>query len=216
MKQIDRDVPFYSNTPDDTHCFQASFRMVLKYFWPETEYSWEELEKITAKVEGLWTWPLAGLLWLKSQGFDVKNIEPFDYLRFINEGGKYLLDFFGEEVGDAQIQHSDVEQERRLAKGVVKNVTVVKAVPGINDIKNLLLDGYVVICNINAPAVNEQPGYSGHFVVVKGFDDEQLILHDPGLPPLENRQVKNKIFESAWAYPDQNSKNIIAVRHLKR
>ena len=71
-------VPFYSNTPDEMHCYQASLRMILNYFLPEKDYSWEELEKITAKVEGLWTWQYAGTLWMQKQGFEIKNIDPMD------------------------------------------------------------------------------------------------------------------------------------------
>ena len=50
-------VPFYTNTSDDTHCYQAGLKMILKYFIPDKDFSWEELDKFTAKVEDLWTWP---------------------------------------------------------------------------------------------------------------------------------------------------------------
>ena len=89
------DIPFYSNTEDDTHCFQAVIKMVLKFFWPDKEFTWAELDKITAKVEGLWTWQMAGLLWLDANGFEVKDIEAFDYDQFIKKGGDYHGNVFG-------------------------------------------------------------------------------------------------------------------------
>ena len=186
--------------------------MVMKYFWPEKDYSWEELDKITAKVESLWTWPTAGLLWLKTQGMEVKNIEVFDYETFVREGGKYLIDECGEEVGKAQIERSDIEQERRLAKEFIGKIEVLEKIPSIRDIKMLLEEGFVVICNINAYALDNDRGYAAHFVVVKGFDDENLFLHDPGLPPLENRKVDFDTFERGWSYPDEKSKNVMAFR----
>lgn len=76
-------VPFYSNTPDDTHCYQAALKMVLKFFLPNKDYSWQELEKLTAKEEGLWTWPTQGLMSLYKMGFKIIDIEDFDIQEFI-------------------------------------------------------------------------------------------------------------------------------------
>lgn len=209
-------VPFYSNTPDDTHCFQASLKMVLKYFQPEKEFSWEELEKITAKVDGLWTWATAGVLWMQENGFDVKNIESFDYERFIKEGNSYLLEVFGEEMGKAQIRHSDIDQERKLARRYIKEVKLENRIPNIDDITNLLNDGYLLICNVNSVALNNAKGYAGHSVVIKGISENKIILHDPGLPALENREVSFKQFEKAWAYPGEKSKNITAFKLVRK
>lgn len=47
---IIQNVPFYSNTPDDTHCFQAVLKMVLKYFQPEKYYSFEQLDKLSDNI----------------------------------------------------------------------------------------------------------------------------------------------------------------------
>lgn len=205
-------VPFYSNTPDDTHCFQAGLRMVLKYFFPNEEYSWEELENITAKKEGLWTWPMAGLLWVQEKGIEVKDIEYFDYERFIQEGGKYLLSEFGEEVGHAQIQHSDIEQEQALSKKFIQHIAAEKRIPEISEIETLLEDRYIVCCNVNGRRLIGQEGYSAHLVVVKGVYEGGFFVHDPGLPPRENIQVSKETFDKAWSYPDKKARNIIAFR----
>jgi hypothetical protein len=53
--------------------------MMLKYFLPEREFTFRELDVISAKVEGLWTWPTATALWLVDNGFEVRNVETFDY-----------------------------------------------------------------------------------------------------------------------------------------
>lgn len=41
-------VPFYPNTPDQTHCVQAGIKIVLKSFLPDRDFSMEELEKLTS------------------------------------------------------------------------------------------------------------------------------------------------------------------------
>ena len=95
---IDYKIPFYSNTKDATHCYQACFKMLLKFFWPEENYTWEKLDRITAKVKGLWTWPMAGILWLKERGVDCIIYDPFDYDKFYLYGGDYLIEYFGNDV----------------------------------------------------------------------------------------------------------------------
>ena len=213
--KIDYPVPFYKNTPDDTHCFQAVLKMILKYFWPEEEYTWKELEKITAKVEGLWTWPSAGLIWLQEKGLEIKNIELFDYEKFIQQGGAYLIEEYGEDVGNVQIRNSDIAQEIELAKKFIKVIDIKKEIPKEEDIKKFLTKGYLVGANINSALLNKKEGYAGHFVMVKGFNNKGFIIHDPGLPGLENRKVEYGLFEKAWAYPNKKAKNIMAFKLKK-
>lgn len=212
MKIDYNEVPFYANSSDDTHCFQACLKMVLKFFLPKQNFSWNDLDKITAYVEGLWTWPTVGLIWLKSKGFDVKNIELFDYEKFNKLKGQYLIDLYGREVGEAQIKHSNIDQEIKYAKEFKKKFDIEKRIPNIDDIENLLKDNYLLILSVNSNMLDNEPGYTGHFVLVKGFSDLNLILHDPGLPPRKNRTIDFETFERAWAYPDDNSKSLIAVK----
>jgi hypothetical protein len=206
-------VPFYSNTPDDTHCFQASIRSVLKYFLPRKEFGWAKLDKMTAKKKGLWTWPTQGLLTLKKMGFDIVDMEDFDYSAFIQEGGEYLIEKYGEEVAKEQIKNSDIAQEKRLAREFVKVFGNQSKLPGIKDIKNFLDKGYLVICNVNAYALDSENGFAGHFVVVIGYNEGSLYLHDPGSPPRKDRKVSFKRFIEAWAFPDEKAKNLMAFRY---
>lgn len=209
---IDYSVPFYSNTPDDTHCFQAALRMVLKYFEPKKEFSWEDLDKYTEKIDDLWTWPNAGLLWIASLGYEVKDIELFDYEKFVHEGVSYIYKEFGEEVGDAQENHADMQQGIILSKKLLEKNLWEKRMPNIEDIKKFLDEEYLVVCNVNAAKLNDKEGYVGHSTVMKGYTDKEFVLHDPGLPPQENRKVKFEDFEAAWAYPNENAKNIMAFK----
>jgi hypothetical protein len=212
---IDYNVPFYGNTPDGTHCFQAALRMVLKYFSPERDFTWEELERITAKPEGKWTWPIAAALWLEDNGFEVKFIETFDYDDFSRRGAEYLLDTYGKEVTDAQVAKSDIEQEMRLAKELAGKVSEEKRIATADDIRALLGEGFLIIANINSRVLRGKEGYSGHSVVVKGFNEDGFVIHEPGLPPIENMPVDLAFFEKAWAYPSEEAKNILAVRPKK-
>lgn len=205
-------IPFYPN-PDNTHCFQAVIKMILKYYLPEDEYSWDGLEKLTGKKEGLWTWPLYGMLRLREMGFSIINMEDFDYHKFVQSGDTYLLERFGKEVGTAQIQNSDIPFEINNAKLFMKYFKDTSKIPSISDIKKLLCENYLIITNLNSSALNGKDGYVGHFVLIYRFDENHLYVHDPGPPPIKARKVSFDIFGKAWAYPSKQDQNLIALRY---
>mgnify|MGYP001582557982 CR=1 FL=1 len=208
--EVHLSVPFFSNTPDNYHCFQAALRIVLAYYLPDREYNWQELDEITAHTAD-YTWPLAGLLHCVESGLKVENIEPFDYQRFMIEGYSYLEELLGREVADIQKAHSNLEQERKLAAEFVQKVDVEKRVPLIEDIQSALMERRLVICNINARVFQQLAGYTGHFVVVIGGNTDGIWLHDPGLPPVKDRFTSWGEFDRAWSYPDENARNIMAI-----
>jgi hypothetical protein len=211
---INYDVPFYPNTEDNTHCFQAGLKSVLKYFIPEKDFSWDELDKATAKVEGLWTWPMAGLIWMKEQGFEVKNIEDFDYDKLIQRGKDYLAEKYGADIAEVQVKNSDLPQELEIAKKFITAIDTDNRAATIDDILQLLQDGYLVCANVNYRSLHDKPGYVGHFIVIKGVKGNNFILHDSGLPAIENMVVSSDQFDKGWAYPTPKERNIMAFRKV--
>ena len=69
-----KEIPYFKQ-PDNTHCFQACLKMVLKYFFPEKEFTFEELDKITDKPKDKWTWSCTALVELKNIGLKIKQME---------------------------------------------------------------------------------------------------------------------------------------------
>ncbi len=175
--------------------------------------NWEEFSRATGFEEGKGTWATASLLWLKSNKFKVIQFDIFDYQDFGNSGGDYLMRKSGKKVGEWQIAHSNIPVEQQRAKELIKSGIWEKCVPTVEDIKNYLNDGYLITCLVNAAKLNGGQGYVGHAVVVKGFDDMNLFLHDPGLPPMPDRKVSYEDFEKAWAdpYPDSKEMNIMKL-----
>jgi len=210
--RIIKDVPFYKNTSDNTHCFQAGLKMILKFFIPNRDFSFEELDVISEKKEGLWTWSMAALIWMQKNDFEVVNIEIFDYNKFIDKGEKYLIEEFGKETAEIQIKKSDIEKERKSSKVFLEKIKTIKIIPKKQDISNLMNEGYVIVVSLNSRILDDEQGYASHFVIIKGYDDNNFILNDPGLPGIENRTVSFDIFKKAWAYPNERAKNITAFK----
>lgn len=219
MDNLQLRVPFYKNVPDKTwpeggRCTQAAYRSILKYFLPDQDFSWEDLDEITGHKPEAATWGSAGLLWLAHHGFEVEHIALFDYQRFIEKGATYLQTF-GPEVADYQIKHSDLPAEIQRARELIEAVKLSKAEPTIAQIEQALQDGFLVRCLINSFTLNNRPGYEGHSVVVTGFTTDGIVVHDPGLPPHENRPVKKADFETAWAYPNSMAKEMDLIKLRK-
>jgi|SRR5579884_649798 len=210
-----KNVPFYPNTEDDTHCYQAALKMLLKYFLPEKEYSWEELEKFSAKKEGLSTWPTQAYMNLLKMGFEIIDMDEFDNQRFIKLGESYLIEKFGEEVARWQVQMSDLAQERRLMEEYETYHKHQFKLPEIEDIKKSLDQGFLVMCTVNSEVLNHKSGYIGHIVLIYGYDDKNLYLHDPGLPPIEARKVSYEEFRKAWESPNEGARNMAAFKYDK-
>lgn len=204
-------VPFFGN-PDSTHCFQAVLRMALKYFYPREDYSWDELDQLTGKKPDKWTWRTRAMVELRRRGMDVVNWGNFDHKEFVERGASYLNDIFGPEKARIQIEHCDLEYEIENAREWVKVVENKFGLPTLEDIKELLDIGYLVICNVNSKILNQQEGYSGHFVLIYEVEDDFVLMHDPGPPHAPERRVSYEVFLKAWEYPNEQARNVIAIR----
>lgn len=192
-------IPFYSNTKDNTHCFQAVYRMILKHFFPKKNFTWKELDTLSGKKKGKWTWQTTMLINMKKMGFDIVSFDTFDFHSFIKKGAPFLIEVFGEEIGNQQIINSDVEYERSQFKKVKGRITVKKKPATLQDIRTYLSKGHLIECQVNACALNKEVGYSGHSVMIYDFDKKYFYLHDPGLRPMPARKVTYALLKKSMA-----------------
>lgn len=188
--------------------------MVLKFFKPDVKISWDEWDELTGFEKEKGTWASAVLLWFKNNGFDVRHITLFDYEDFIENGGDYLIRLTGKKVGQWQIEHSNIPLEQKRAKTLLRAGVIENRQPTQKDIIHYLENGYLVRVLVNMATLNDKTGYIGHAIVVSGYDDEGFIIQDPGLPPIENRKVCFADFEAAWADPNEQSKELDAIKLL--
>lgn len=205
-------VPFVENTPDDLHCVPAAYMSIAKYFNPSFSIQMDKWAEIVGFEVDKGTWANAGLVWFKNNNYDVKHIALFDYDEFIKRPKEYLFEIDGEEVGRWAFDHTNIPKEverimELLAAGVIE-----KREPTIDDVKQLLDEGYLLRVGINSNKLNGTDDYVGHAVVVSGYTDEQIIFHDPGLPAIPNRKATFIEFEAAWADPNKDVKELDAIR----
>lgn len=207
-------IPFYSNLKDDTHCFQACLKMVLKFFFPNRKYSFKYLDKVTFHKKNKWTWNNASLLFLSKIGFSVINIENFDYKQFFKFGEKYLKMIWTKEVFDVQKKYSDFNQEKKLAGKLIKDKSIkhYRRWATFKDLENLFKKQYLLMVPINPFILEKKSGYASHLILITDIKKKYIIFHDPGLPPLINKKVSKKIFLKAMTYPYKESAALIAIK----
>jgi hypothetical protein len=214
VKTVHNDVSFISNTPDDLHCLQAAFGMIRQYFEPGWRIDWAEWSETTGFRPGKGSWGTSGLLWFHDHGYDVKHMTSFNYPKFAEIGGPFLLESLGPEAGAFEVKFTDVDFEldkirKMLAAGFWQN-----RVPTLQDVVDYLDQGYLLRCLINLNILNGKPGYLGHAVVVSGYTEHALIVQDPGLPAHPDRLVLFEDFVSAWANPTTNAEKLDAIKLL--
>lgn len=196
---ISHTVPFVANTADDTHCLQAAYMSIAKYFDPHFDIPMDKWSELTGYEEGLGTWANAGLVWFNNHGYEVKHIELFDFAEFIKRPREYMIETHGKKAGKWGYEHTNVPSEIKRIKEMLGKDIIKQKEPNLRDIQRGLEEGYLARVTVNSERLNGTDGYIGHAVVITGYDDESLILHDPGLPALPNRRVLMKDFEAAWS-----------------
>lgn len=189
-------VPFYPNTKDDTHCVQACFRSILKYFLHK-DFSFKELDKMTKKTKGKGTWFFPMYLELNKLGFDIREIYEFDYQRLLEEGENYLYKTFPKKQVEWYLNNSNLMDVKDYIKDALKVIERENRKASLKDFEDLLSKGYLLISDVNYYALQQKPGYGSHAVVVYGYEADNFYLHDPGLPPKESLKVSKKLLQEA-------------------
>ena len=180
-------IPFYANTPDDTRCVQACFRMALKHFLSDTEYTWEQMDTICHAIVGKGTWWFPALIALQTLGLQTKMISSLDYKRLQNETFAYLEERTNEKIALWYKTHSNLSAVAPLLPIFLQSNIWKKCAATLEDIDHLLQDGWLVGIELNARLLNGKEGLSPHMT---------YTLHDPGLPARKNHL--GNLFGSFW------------------
>ena len=207
-------VPFFANTPDDTHCVQASFRIMLKYFLPKRDFSFSQLDKMSRYSPGRGTWWPPMLLELQKLGFRVKNIEGFDYQEFYKKGEDYVKRVYRPETAEYYLNRSNLMEIRPLVPEYVQKVDVQARAATFADLDELLADGWLVGIDLNAAVLNDldRDDYLGHMVVIFDKDEHNFWMHDPGLAPRPNRKIGRQKLAEAWFWAGPETAGLVAVK----
>jgi hypothetical protein len=199
---IRTDIPFYpsfatENSPEGEHCVVMSLKMLLAVLMPGHDFSLHELEQITHKS------PIGGafathyLIWLADQGYEVKRWDTYDWRGFEKDGVEYIRRAVGEEAAEYSRKTSDIPYEQSVINEFLRKVPIIKQRATVEIAEQAFGDGWLLRAPVNSRILNRKPGYLGHSVVVIGFEGDDVIFHDPGMPPVEARRESRELFQQA-------------------
>lgn len=190
---------FVKNHKDNMHCVNAVFRMVHQYFFGK-DLTWKEIDELTKAIPGKATWTFIGEMEFAKKGLRVTNIEPTDYRRLYKEGVNYLKRVVGKNTADYYLKKSNIVS---VLKYIPEYLSIVKHETkraSVQEVIGYLKKGALVGAEINSRILNKRPGFGLHFVLLYDFDGKNIILHDPGLPPIKAREVSVEDFNKCFHF----------------
>ncbi|MBI2658376.1 hypothetical protein HYX08_06825 [Candidatus Woesearchaeota archaeon] len=191
------DVPFYENKLEGNQCMQASMKSVLKHFL-DKEFSLQELDRLTGRKKGFWTWTSQIVTVLHDLGLDLKYYSKTDLGPFL-EGEPFIRKHFGKDA-DKILKFTDLPEVMKSIKKLKKYGVFEKKRLSFDDIANYIKQQHVPLMLIDWNKIAGIKGsFQGHLVVVTGFDEENVFYHESGpRNPAPDKQVSKKIFMEAW------------------
>lgn len=208
-----RPVELIENEADNSHCLQASFRMVWKAFHG-IDPGFEEAERLTGYVSGYGTWQFRMMLAFAKSGLAVTDHELFDPHAFIDNPERTIIEQVGDpKIGAVNVADTNIPLEVEAVQECLANprISFVTRIPGLENMAAELRLGKLLLCNVNSNKLRSLDGYRGHMVVLDHMQADSLRIQNPGPPPLANHVVPRDQFLGAWMDPSPKMANFIAV-----
>jgi hypothetical protein len=181
------DVPFYKQTTP-LNCGPVALKMVLDYFDEEIDVKVLEERVGIKESKGVSTVQIA--IASKLFGYKTKLLSK----NLSMDKSNFDLEFYKRYYDDL----SDIEKLVGRAKDIGVEI----------EERSIELDellGYVsrdsvliVLLDWNVAMERKEKGYQGHFVVVTGYEDENVIVHNHGMKDTKkDMEIKKELFDEA-------------------
>lgn len=179
-------------------CGQACASMIVKYYFPDFEPDFDEINKIIHHKKDTYTFPpqlsiLLDHFGIKSKVFssdDIKRSDE-DHDQFKRWYGKD----FEHETKNIDLNNFDwmVDEMRR------KNLFTLKTIK-FEELLELFHQGSLVGIPIDwNTLVNKNGPYEGHFILISGVENGDILIHDPDIGP--HQKYSKEQLKKAWQHP---------------
>jgi hypothetical protein len=159
-------------------CGQACAAMMIKYFYPDFEPNFDEINRIIGHQPGKYTFPLQNALLLDHDGVYGKCYSRDDYKTTVEEPGIFRR-WFGKEYKELIDQVDIPGYNRMVVEGRKRNLFE-KRRTTFPQIVQYFRRGYIVALVIDwKTLINKTGGFEGHFVILSGIENGNYLIHDP-------------------------------------
>lgn len=196
-------VPFYKSKKD-TDCGPLALKMVLDYFGGK--YSFKKIAKEERQIDTGLVWSVGIARASRILGFKTKLISTTNfsheeddidyYKKYAHDKAKIVLKELSDEIKKigVEIQEKDID---------------------LKELLNYVSESSVPIVLINWFVLVGKSGFSGHFLPITGYDDENVYVHNPGLSDAQAYMaIKKNLFVKSWESKGTDKDTIIISRVL--
>jgi len=196
------EVPFYKQTTD-LNCGPTALKMVFSYFGENYDIGLIE-EKVGIK-EGKVVSTIQLAIAVARLGFKTKF---FSKQLFFDESYKDM-DFYKKySMMDLELSKKLVEQAKTVGVDVhEKSISLDELISFVSQdsVPIVLLDWSMI--------TKSGKGYSGHFVPIVGFEDDDIYVHNQGFSnPIAFLKIRKDIFENARKSEGTDEDTVIVYR----
>ena len=180
----------------------AVYGSIIEYFLHQ-KMTWAKLEGLAGYRPGIAAWSVGILPRMTAMGFDIRMIEPFDYKRYANEGESYLRKIFTPEQLDWYKEYSNIIAMREQIPDFLQRVHYDYRQATLEDIDIMLRDNRLVFVTVNSQVLDNKPGFASRALLIIDKENDEYIIHDPGLPPAPYSRISANMLKEAMGNNDE-------------
>lgn len=193
-----KNIPFVNN-PGNA-CALACYTMAAQYLLPDQHITFEQLAKVAGWKKGYVVWQFPVWHWLMEQGVRITDYDTIDYEAWASEGTAGLKKSIPEQEFNFYEENTyDLEAEGKLVGQMYEhpNFTYIKKVLTWPDVESEFARPGLCDITLNLQALNHEPGFNVHRVVLLDISGEQVIFHDPSAKGGPHRHEPLEHFKKA-------------------
>lgn len=191
-------IPFIENPGNQ--CIQTNMMMALQHFFPDKEFTFDEVNEKMHWKKGKWTFPAQAAVALKDFGLAAKAFSSQDvYASDRADAEEFFKKIFGSDY-ETLIDNIDfdvfVDFHKRAKE---ENVFEIRR-NSLDDFEKYVEKGYIVIPSIDWNVLHHIKGpFQGHAVTIIKISKDHVWINDPDEGP--NIEYPRKLFKEAYTVP---------------
>lgn len=195
-------VPFYKSIKD-TDCGPVVLKMALEYLGEKHDL--QELSQLERQLDTGLVWSIGIARAAQKLGFPVKiiSITNFDhnenidyYEKYRGDKGKLILEELKKEIKELGIE----TEEKDLS---------------LQELFSFLTKNSIPIVLVNWSIIKGKPGYQGHFLVISGYDKENVFVHNPGIEKASAYMpIPKDLFIKMWESKGTDKDTVIISKKI--
>lgn len=188
-------------------CVPSQVTMALNHYYPERQYTLEQVNSMIGRKGEKWTWFSQALPVLVQEGLDPYYYSTTPYYQL---SPVFVLEYYGEEDGRLINEVTDWKQ-------LNKSITFLKTTDRYEnrkltwqEVEQAFDRGNVILMIIDYNTVMGTPGlYSGHGVTITHINQTHVLFHNSARGP--NQKALKQDFINSWNAPGTDN-DVIIIR----